>query len=249
MPVRQTHHGWCVADLDAARSALRAIGFTRVQPGAPDPLVYEDRLDDPVGRRTCGDLGSPYRTHYVEHPGTGQQIDLIEIAAHARLSRPAERPLEGDLTVVVPCDDPDTARSLLGPLTGGRFQFVDGGEPWATVHYTPEGWSRSRPFYEQVLGVRVEPLGTPGRWALAGIGGRIEVDVDHATPRPPAGGGKRYHGANHFRIVGVDLDAVAGRVSASAVPGCRWALPPEGGFGFVVGPSNETIELFDRRLA
>ena len=40
--VTQTHHGLCVTDIAAAREALASVGFTRVQPGAEEPLRYAD---------------------------------------------------------------------------------------------------------------------------------------------------------------------------------------------------------------
>jgi hypothetical protein len=240
MTVPQTHYGLCVTDIDDARAALASIGFTRVQPNAPEPLVYRDEPGDEVGQRTCPDLGSPYRTHYVEHPGTGQQIDLIEIAAHAIEARPTATPIEGDLTVTVPCDDPVAAQRTMQPFVGDRMRFVAAATdvPAATLHYSPAGWERSEPFLADVLGVEI----VDGR--CIGVGGEIDIAVSTATTPAPPGIGKRYVGANHLRLLHRDFDRIV--ATMSSVADVRWALPPDRGFGFIVGPSNETIELFAR---
>lgn len=250
--IPQTHHGLCVADIDAARTALASVGFTLVQPNAPEPLVYADTADDEVGRLTCPDLGSPYRTHYVEHPGTGHQIDLIEIGAHAIVARPSDRPLSGDLTVAMPLPDVPAgqAADALRPLFGDRVHHPDSGAPHATLHIAASAWPEVRSFLTDALGVTLVgdgDDGAEGRCTVEGIGGRIDIEVSTDTPLPPAAIGKRYAGANHLRFLHrrlADVDAALPRH-----PGARWLLPPQGGFAFVAGPAGLTIELFDEEVS
>lgn len=246
--IPQTHHGLCVADIDAARAALASVGFTLVQPNAPEPLTYADMPDDPVGQQTCPDLGSPYRTHYVEHPGTGHQIDLIEIGAHAIVDRPTEAPLSGDLTVTMPMPDVDAAaaRTALAPLFGERVDVTSGGAPWATLHLAASAWPAAEAFLVDALGVTLTPV-AEGRWTVEGVGGRIDVAVSSATSEPPAGIGKRYAGANHLRFLHRKLADVAAALPRH--PEGRWLLPPQGGFAFVAGPAGMTIELFDEEVS
>ena len=70
----QTHHGISCSDINATKQVLRTLGFTEFQPGAPEPLIYKNRPDDPIGTVTAPVLGDEYHTHYVENPDTGQQI-------------------------------------------------------------------------------------------------------------------------------------------------------------------------------
>ena len=109
MALRQEHHGISVTDLAAMERALVPLGFTAVQPNAPEPLVYRDAPDDPVGQLTCGVLSDPYRTRYVENPATGQQIDLIEIDPSGLSPRPGPGPAQGDLVIGIPADAPREA--------------------------------------------------------------------------------------------------------------------------------------------
>ncbi len=245
--IPQTHHGLCVTDIDAARAALAAVGFTEIQPNAPQPLVYADTPEDEVGRLTCPDQGSPYRTHFVEHPGTHHQIDLIEINARAIVDRPSDEPLSGDLTVVMPLPgrDVEAAADELRPWFGDRLTVTQSGEPWATLHVATTEWPAVRPFLTDVLGVELEPMGDD-RWRMTGIGGRIDVAVDDDTVVPDPAIGKRYAGANHLRLLHRDTAAI-GKVLTDRAD-ARWILPPDGGFAFVAGPSNLTIEMFDRSV-
>lgn len=245
--IPQTHHGLCVADIDAARAALATIGYTSVQPNAPEPLVYADMPDDVVGQQTCPDLGSPYRTHYVENPATGHQVDLIEIAPHALAARPCDGPVSGDLTVHLPLPgvDADDAAYVLRPLFGDRACVEAGGVAWATLHLAATEWDEARAFLTDALGVALTPVGD-GRWTADGIGGRIDVAVDADVPAPPPGIGKRYPGANHLRFLHRRLADVAERLPRH--PQGRWLLPPQGGFAFVAGPAGMTIELFDEEI-
>ena len=235
--IPQVHHGCCVADINAAERALDSVGFTRIQPGAPVPLRFADEPGDDVGHLTAPVLGSPYRTRYVENPRTGQQIDLIEIARHARVRRPTVRPCEGDLTIVIPGQRPTPPHKL--PRC---FEFrTDVREPYATVHYSPLGWAKAQPFYETILGVTVT-MSSDATGSLCGVGGRLEIAVDPGVAAAPPGIGKRYVGGNHFRLLDIDLEAVAARWN-------DWILPPSGGFGFILGPCGETIELFAKQPA
>lgn len=245
--IPQTHHGLCVADIDAARAALASVGFTRVQPNAPEPLSYADTPDDLVGQQTCPDLGSPYRTHYVEHPGTGHQVDLIEIGAHAIVERPTAAPLSGDLTVTMPLPgvEESDARAVLAPLFGDRVEVTAGGEPWATLNLAAAAWPAAEAFLVDALGVTLTPT-AEGRWTMDGVGGRIDVAVSSATALPPDGIGKRYAGANHLRLLHRRLADVAAALPQHADG--RWLLPPQGGFAFVAGPAGMTIELFDEEI-
>ena len=252
MTVPQTHHGVCVTDIDQARSALASIGYTRVQPNAIEPLRYENTAEDQIGRWTCPDLGSPYRTHWVEHPGTGHQIDLIEIDCHQVLARPTEPPLSGDLTVVLalPGVDGHRAGEVLGPLFGQRVEITDG-PPWATLHIAANRWRDSQRFLTELLDVQIRPVGASGsgdeRFTLDGIGGRIDVLVSASTAMP-TGLGKRYPGANHLRFLWRDLAAIEQRMQSGLHNDARWLIPPTGGFAFIAGPAGETIELFDKQI-
>lgn len=248
MTIPQTHHGVCVADIDASRAALATLGYTEIQPGAEEPLVYADTPDDQIGRWTCPDLGSPYRTHWVENPATGHQIDLIEIAEHEILLRPSEAPLSGDLTVVVPLPDVDPAGAadVLGSLFGARAVVSAGGPAWATLHLAAASWPQSRSFLADVLGVDVRSTGE-GSFTLDGIGGRIDVVVSDDTRAVPDGFGKKYPGANHLRMLHRDLADIARKVTTRE--DVRWLIPPDNGFAFIAGPAGETIELFDLEVS
>lgn len=248
MTIPQTHHGVCVADLDAAQASLATLGYTVVQPGAEEPLVYADTPDDQIGRWTCPDLGSPYRTHWVENPSTGHQIDLIEIAAHELRRRPTDAPLSGDLTVVVPLPGIDAthAARVLGELFGDRVEVTADGPAWATLHLAEASWPRSHSFLTDVLGVDVRPTGD-GRFTLEGIGGRIDVVVSAGTPTVPDGLGKKYPGANHMRMLHRNLSDVARMIETRE--DVRWLIPPDNGFAFIAGPAGETIELFDLEVS
>ena len=194
--VPQTHHGLCVADIDAARAALASVGFTGIQPNAPEPLVYADTPEDEVGRLTCPDLGSPYRTHYVEHPGTGHQIDLIEINPGAIVERPSDVPLSGDLTVVMPLPDVDRRRCRRGPAPVVRRAHRDhrGRRPVGNGARRGERVASGRAsFLTDVLGVELAPV-EEGRWQMVGIGGRLDIAVSDDTPVVDPVLGKRYAG-------------------------------------------------------
>ena len=243
----QIHHGITVSDLDDIEWRLRELGFTNFQPNAVEPLWFHDRDGDPVGQMTACVLGAGYRTHYIENPATGQQICLIEVVPEARLPHPGGGRLETDLTITIPVADPARGVELLAgrEVQDLRFVPIDAEDPWALAYYSPEGWVASRPFFEEVLGVEIETIG-PDRYRFVAIGGRLEVQVDPAVPRLVPGMGKRYQGANHFRLLGIDLDLAAERLVAD--PACSFLLPPANGFAFAWGPSGEAVELFDRSV-
>ena len=242
----QTHHGITVADLDEMEARLRSLGFTDFQPGAEEPLWFHDRPDDPIGQMTACVLGAGYRTHYIENPATAHQICLIEVVPESRLAHPGGGRLETDLTITVPVADPERADALLRAREVQDFRFVPiDEEPWAVVYYSPGGWDRARRFYEMVLGVGLEPVGAD-RYRFTGIGGRLEVQVDASVAPLAPGVGKRYQGANHFRLLGIELEAATARIGAD--PSCGFLLPPSSGFAFAYGPCGEAVELFDESV-
>jgi len=242
----QTHHGITVFDLDDMEQRLRSVGFTDYQPNAEEPLWFYDRADDPVGQMTACVLGAGYRTHYIENPATSHQICLIEVLPQPRLAHPGGGRLETDLTITVPVADPERATALLGDREVQDFRFVPiDEEPWALVYYSHSGWAAARRFYEDVLGVGIDEIGTD-RYQFVGVGGRLEVQVDPAIPPLAAGLGKRYQGANHFRLLRVELADAAARIDAD--PSCSFLLRPANGFAFAYGPCGEAVELFDRSV-
>lgn len=265
----QEHHGISTTNLAALKASLRAIGFTSTQPGAPEPLVYDNREGDPIGQLTAAVLGDHYETHYVENPETGQQIDLIELAPAFTTPRPSARPLQGDLVIGLQAADPlaayeamraaDPAAQFGAPIEdehepGLRFTGRDGQHfvltrerPFALLHYSAQDWPTARRFYEEVLRVGVSPRAAraPGtvRFGLDGIHGRVDIEVDAETPRLTFSDyGKHYPAANHFRLVGRDVEGIVERLNATQLGG--FVLPAFRGFAFVHGPANETIEIF-----
>jgi hypothetical protein len=274
--VPQTHHGMCVADLGSTKAVLRAIGFSGTQANAPEPLVFENREGDPVGQQTALTLGDRYATHFIEQPGRRHQIDLIEVVPPDLQARPSAAVCEGDLLIAIAVDDIGSALAAMraaaadhgvrwsppvevpaehgvrfvGP-EGQALLVTEGPEPFAVVHHSPDGWARSRAFYVEALGLELEQIGAGAgveRFRFVGIGGRLEVEVRSdvvEAPRPWPN--KRYPGANHFRFVGLDFAEVLPRLEACA--GAGYLLPAEGGFAFVHGPANQTVELFDTLLS
>jgi hypothetical protein len=265
----QEHHGISTTNLAALKASLRAVGFTATQPGAPQPLIYRNRVGDPIGQLTAAVLGDHYETHYVENPETGQQIDLIELDAGFTTPRLSARPMQGDLVIGLQAADPRAAYPAMrsadptahfgAPLEderekGLRFTGRDGQHfvltserPFAVLHYSAQDWPAARRFYEEVLRVGVSPRETraPGvrRFGLDGIHGRMDIEVSAETPRMPFGEyGKHYPAANHYRLVGRDVDGIVARLAASGLGG--FVLPAFAGFAFVHGPANETIEIF-----
>lgn len=265
----QEHHGISTTNLAALKASLRAVGFTATQPGAPEPLIYRNQPGDPIGQLTAAVLGDHYETHYVENLATGQQIDLIELDPAFTTPRPSARTLQGDLVIGLQAAEPraaydamqaaDPAARFSAPSEdahekGLRFTGRDGQQfvltrerPFAVLHYSAQDWPAARRFYEEVLRVGVSPREprTAGarRFGLDGIYGRMDIGVSAETPRVPFGDyGKHYPAANHYRLVGRDVDGIVARLGASGLGG--FVLPAVRGFAFVHGPANETIEIF-----
>ena len=163
------------------------------------------------------------------------------------MERPSDVPLSGDLTVVMPLPDVDAgvAAEALRPWFGERIEITGAGDPWATVHVAASEWSAVSSFLTDVLGVELAPV-EEGRWQMVGIGGRLDIAVSDDTPVVDPVLGKRYPGANHLRLLHRDLEAIDKAVADR--DDVRWLLPPAGGFAFVAGPANLTIEMFDRSV-
>ncbi|MFN0145701.1 MAG: VOC family protein [Dehalococcoidia bacterium] len=272
----QTHHGMNVADLARTKAALRAIGYTATQPGAPEPLEFRNVEGDPVGQQTAHALGDRYITHYIENPDTGHQIDLIEIGPEYLQERPSREPAQGDLTIAVPVADPVAAYHTLRAAWGGgdfsepvacpeedgvRFFGCDGQDflftrqpaGFAVIHYSTRDFPQARRFYEEVLGYSVIPAGSdrPGveRFRLDGCGGRMEIEVRPGVAVPDyQATAKRYPGANHFRLLNIDMNRVSDTLARDPGLGGFLLGPYESGFAFLYGPANETPECFDMSM-
>lgn len=268
----QTHHGISCSDIVQTKKILRLLGFTDFQPGAPEPLIYTNTPDNPIGQVTAPVLGDEYHTHYVENPNTGQQIDLIEIRAEALTPRPCVEPAQGDLVIGFPVDDPmEMYRAMRAadpdvvysdPVdvpeeNGIRFIWRDGqhsiltrnAEPFAILHYATADFPKARQFYEEILDVPIEPL--PGRddgverYRMGGIKGRMDIEVRPTTKRLDLRAwGKHYPSANHFRLIERDVPRIERKIKETGLGG--FVIAPMGGFVFVHGPTSETIEMFDR---
>ncbi len=268
----QIHHGISCTDIHQTKAVLRAIGFTGHQPGAPEPLIFRNVEDDFIGQVTAPVLGDEYHTHYVENPVTGQQIDLIEIQPAGLKARDWQHPAQGDLIIGIQVDDPlDAYRAMQAadpdcaysdPVAceeeaGIRFDWRDGqrsiltrNEPFAILHYAPEDFPKARRFFEEVLDVPVTRVAGAGdeRYRLQGIHGRVDVRVTPEARRLDFDDwGKRYPGANHFRLVGRDIAAIGRGIEATGLGG--YIIPPNGGFAFLRGPAGEAIETFDKTFA
>ena len=227
--------------------------------------MYRNTDDDYIGRITAPVLGDEYHTHYVENPQTGQQIDLIEIQPDALQPRDWQHPAQGDLVIGMHAADPqaafeamqaaepDVRYSTPRPLeeeSGIQFDWRDGqrsilttGQPFAFLHYSPEDAPTARRFYEEVLGVPWEPIDA-ARYRMLGIEGRVEVIVTPEARRLAFDRwGKRYAGANHFRLINRDFAAIEAGVTRTGLGG--YVIPPMGPFMFIHGPTGETIEMFD----
>ncbi len=275
MNMVQTHHGISCSDIVATKRVLKVLGFHGHQPGAPEPLIYKNTADDYIGQITAPVLGDKYHTHYVENTDTGHQVDLIEIQPEALTPRAWDVPAQGDLVIGFPVDDPmemykamqaaDPDCQYSEPFEvpeedGIRFVWRDGQhsiltrgkDPFAILHYNSADWPKARAFYEEVLQVGVEPLAGReagcDRFALAGIKGRMDVEVRDSTPRLDfRAWGKHYPSANHFRLIERDFDHIEPKVAEAHEVG--YVIPPMGGFQFIHGPTSETIEMFDKSFA
>ena len=266
------HHGISVTNLAAMRAAAAAIGFTRIEPGAETPRHYANVPGDAIGQKIAGWLGDEITTHYVENPETGQQLDLVEIAAHSRLPRPGVEPAQGDTTIGIPVTDPegayaamrDAAQGLIFSepedagkengitfsVDGQRFILTRKAEPFSIVHYNARAWPEAQTFYEKVLGACFFDLPNRGqtvRLRVENAPGRMDIEISPETPVAPAGAGKKYPGANHFRLLNLKLTEVEERVRESGVG--TWLFPPRGGFAQIYGPTGEFIELYDRSVS
>jgi len=268
----QFHHGISCTDIERTKTVLRSIGFTRHQPGAPQPLVYRNVDDDFIGQVTAPVLGDEYHTHYVENPVTGQQIDLIEIQPEWIKARDWQHPAQGDLVIGIQVDDPRGAYRAMQAADpdcryseprpceaedGIVFDWRDGQRtilttraPFAVLHYSPDDFPRARRFFETVLDVPVTPVADAAdqRYRLQGIDGRVDVVVTPDARRLDfRDWGKRYPGANHLRLIGRDLAAVGRALEQTGLGG--YIIPASGGFAFLHGPCGEAIETFDRSFA
>lgn len=268
----QTHHGISCSNIEATKKVLRAVGFSQTQPGAPEPLVFKNKEDDYIGQVTASVLGDEYHTHYVENPTTHHQIDLIEICQAALGPRPSPAPVQGDLIIAFASTDvmetyrlmkaADVTDSFGEPWEikeeqGIAFQWIDGqhsliveqDKPFAIVHYNLQDFPRVRKFYEYVLDIELAEISVnadgSGRYRLLGIGGRLDLEVRRDIKRLDFGTwGKHYLAANHFRLIGQDLERIAARLAETQLGG--WVIPPQGPFAFIHGPTSETIETFDK---
>ncbi len=272
MAILQAHHGIHSSDIEATKRVLRVLGFTDFQPGAPEPLVFRNVPEDYIGQVTSAVLGDEYHTHYVENPDIPQQIDLIQIRPEALTPRLWDQPVQGDLIMAIPVEDPLAARAAMqaadplcvyGPAievleeNGICFRWRDGQhtiltrnpEPFAIVHYNSVDWPCMRAFFEDVLDVPVHKLQARGdgveRFRLdASIGGRLDVEVRSDTPRLDfRAWGKHYPAANHFRLLHRDVARIEQKIRSTGRGG--FVIPPANGFVFIHGPVSETIEMFD----
>jgi hypothetical protein len=141
---------------------------------------------------------------------------------------------------------------------GIRFVWRDGqhsmittqDSPFAIVHYSLEDFLRVRKFYEYVLEIPVLEVDInkdgSGRYRLHDISGRIDLEVRRDIKRLDLRAwGKHYPAANHFRLIERDIPRISARLEETGLGG--WLIPPEGPFGFIFGPTSETIETFDLR--
>lgn len=276
MAILQAHHGIHCSDINATRRVLHTLGFTGVQPGAPEPLTFRNVPEDYIGRVTSAVLGDEYHTHYVENPDIPQQIDLIQIRPEALTPRLWNQPAQGDLVIAIPVNDPlasYAAMQAADPLcvysqpvedkdaNGIRFTWRDGQhtiltrdpEPFAIVHYSSADWPLMRAFCEEVLDVPVPAQPSRGdgveRFRFdACIGGRLDVEVRPGTPRLDfRAWGKHYPAANHFRLLHRDVAKIEHTIRESGRGG--FVIPPANGFVFIHGPVSETIEMFDRAVS
>ena len=129
----------------------------------------------------------------------------------------------------------------------GQRTILTTREPFAWLHYSPDDAKDARRFYEEVLSVPWEEI-APDRYRLVGIDGRVEVVVTPEARRLDfAEYGKRYPGANHFRLIKRDFASIEQGLEATGLGG--YVIPPMGAFMFVHGPTGETIEMFDKSFA
>lgn len=274
--LRTAHHGVNVSDIVAVAEAFRAAGFTLATVGGVD----EFRPDEDNPRRDVCLKGQPtygeeFDTYLVEHERSHQQLFLIEVKSAWRVDRPGTRPVQTDLTIVIPVEgDPSgvyeemraaspaisMTHAVAAPdregiavvIDGQNYILTSGSTPFAIVHYSSEDFAVARAFYEETLGLQIEGVpGTEGRYRFAGMDAVLEVEVRDTTPALDPATGKRYCGGSYFRMTNVSLSAVAALGLAApdvldvATGNAEWFFAPEGGAGYVYGPLGEMIELFD----
>jgi len=269
----QIHHGLNVADLELTKSILRKLGYTGTQPDAPEPLEFRNIESDPVGQQTAHALGDRYITHYIENPATGHQIDLIEIEPAYIQPRPSRAPAQGDLTIGMHVGDPYEAYELMKRsdprssgysepvecpeedgirfygLEGQDFIFTRRPDAFAILHYNERDLPEAKRFYEDVLGFELVEVDSPRddarRYRIEGAGGRLEIEARADVTVPDyEKQSKRYAGANHFRLLNVDMERVSAKVAETGLGGFLLGPYPNG-FAFLYGPTNETPEVFD----
>ncbi len=265
MNLRQIHHGISCTDIEQTKTVLRAIGFTQFQPGAPEPLVFKNQTDDFIGQVTAPVLGDEYHTHYVENPVSGQQIDLIEIQPAELKSRDWSHPAQGDLIIGIQVPDPaaayramqnadpsctysaaepwDDHGAIVFDWRDQQRSVLTSDDPFAILHYAPEFFAPARQFFEEVLKVPVTQIDKQS-YRLEGIKGRLEIRVtSEAKVLDFSQWGKRYPGANHFRLIERSIEGISAGIERTALGG--YIIPPQNGFAFLHGPCGEAIETFD----
>ncbi|NKB99638.1 MAG: hypothetical protein GKR90_14240 [Pseudomonadales bacterium] len=133
--------------------------------------------------------------------------------------------------------------------------------PYAILHYHPDTFASLQRTFESKLGVHLEELPevSPGarRFVFADMAARVEIEVCSETPIATAQVGKRYPGANYLRLTDIDLDHVALQVGDPVVPlvpptvasgEWQWCFPIAHNAGYVYGPCDELIEIYDRNV-
>lgn len=272
--VPQIHHGLHVADLALTKAALRAIGYTATQPGAAEPIELRNVPEDPVGQQTASVLGDRYVTHFIENPRTGHQIDLIQIEPQFLTKRLSREPMQGDLTIGVPVEDPwaayatfraaDPRGGFSEPVPcpqedGIRFfgsegqDFIFTRKPaFAIVHYSDKDFPITQRLFRECYGFPLIEMPSSNdnerRFRAEGVGGRLEFAVHAAVARPNfALTGKHYVAANHYRLLNVDLARVKEGFARTGLGGFLLGPYPNG-FAFTYGPTNETVELYDLNM-
>ncbi|MCC6381208.1 MAG: hypothetical protein IT304_01810 [Dehalococcoidia bacterium] len=254
------YHGIVVSDLDAFRSAIAAIGFA--------PVAGEHGAARGQAGAVAPWLERGTRSLCVANAATGQQLHLTELPLALLVPRPAVGAVQGDTTIGVPAaGDPRevcarvrvaAGRLEVGEpedvlredgvgfvLDGQRFVVTRRREPFTVVHYSLRDWPLARRFYEEVLGYCFFPLPDRAggeRNRVENAGGRVDLSASPGTVVPPPGAGKRYAGANCFRLLNAKLAGAEERLASTGLG--HWLVPPAGGFAVAAGPANEVVELY-----
>ena len=115
------------------------------------------------------------------------------------------------------------------------------------LHYCERDFPRARRFFEEVLEIEINEIETTAgetRYRLEDIGGRVDVVVSANTRVLNfTEFGKRYPGANHFRLINQDIDRIGRKIEETGLGG--FIIPPANGFAFLRGAAGEAIETFD----